>query len=96
MREEGLIKITIEDLKYIVEEEYEVLERMARFNSFCGNCYGKREVEMIDFELYLNRLNDVIFEGKCKGCSKSIARYIEIGENPMYYMKTKHIKNKKR
>ena len=50
---------------------------------------------MIDFKIILNDLNDVVFQGKCKSCNGKIARYIEIGEQRRFRMRTEIIKESK-
>ncbi|MCP3929544.1 MAG: hypothetical protein GY705_10625 [Bacteroidetes bacterium] len=86
--------ITSEDLKFIVEEEYDEIVNLAKTNSFCRNCRGNAKVEMINYSLTLNDLNDVIFQGECKSCGGNIARYIEIGEQNKYRERTETIKKK--
>lgn len=96
MRKEREISITEEDLKFIVEDEFDDIVDLARTNSFCSRCFRKKvEVEMIDYELFLNDLNDVIFQGKCKSCEGRIARYVEIGEQEKFRMRTEIIKESK-
>lgn len=95
MKKEIEIPISEDDLKFIVEDEYDEILDLAKNNSFCSNCYGKNEVEMIECTLILNDLNDLIFQGKCKSCKGRIARYVEIGEQAKFLMKTKIIKESK-
>ena len=89
------IRITEEDLKFIVRDEFDQIVDLARNNSFCSKCYGKNKIEMIDYSLVLNDLNDVIFQGKCKSCNGKIARYIEIGEQVKFQMRIEIIKESK-
>ncbi len=95
MRSKIEILISEEDLKFIVVDEYDKIVNLAKYNSFCSKCYGKKTVEMIDYKLTINELNDVIFQGKCKSCQGKIARYVEIGENPKFRIRTEIIKNSK-
>ena len=95
MREEIEIQITEDELKFIVEDEFDQIVDLARNNSFCSRCHGKNKVEMIDYELMLNDLNDVVFQGKCKSCNGKIARYVEIGEQMKFRMRTEIIKESK-
>lgn len=96
MRKEKEIPITEEDLQYIVADEFEQIVDLARYNSFCSRCFGKHPVEMVDYHLYLNYLNDVIFKGKCKSCEGDIARYVEIGEQEKFQKRTAVVKERKR
>jgi len=95
MREEIEFPISEDDLKFIVEDEFDQIVDLARNNSFCSRCHGKNKVEMIDYKLMLNDLNDVIFQGKCKSCNGKIARYVEIGEQMKFQMRTEIIKESK-
>jgi len=95
MYRDELIKINKEDLIFIVGEEYDELVFIAKFNSFCRNCMGRFEVEMVDYKIYINHLNDIVFKGKCKTCKKKLIRIIELGENSKYFMKTAYIKEKR-
>ena len=95
MREEIEIQITEDELKFIVEDEFAQIVNLARNNSFCSICHGKNKVEMIDYKLKLNNLNDVIFQGKCKSCNGRIVRYVEIGEQIKFRMRIEIIKESK-
>ena len=95
MRKETEISISEEDLKFIVEDEFEQIVNLAKYNSYCSRCYGKHKIEMIDHSLILNRLNDVIFQGKCKSCNGRIARYVETGEQEKFWMRAEIIKESK-
>lgn len=89
------ISITEEDLKFIAKEEFEQIVNLAKHNSFCSNCHGKNKVEMINYTLELNRLNDVLFRGICKHCKGKMARCVEIGEQPKFRLRTEIIREKK-
>ncbi|MEN0050084.1 MAG: hypothetical protein AAF806_23675 [Bacteroidota bacterium] len=95
MRREHEIPISEQDLKFIVRDEFEETVDLARYNSYCSTCYGKDEVEMIEYTLSLNDLNDVIFRGKCKSCNGKIVRYVEIGELAKFRMRTEIIRESK-
>jgi len=89
------LKISEEDLKFIVKDNFERIIEVAKYNSFCLNCFEKYDVEMVDYQISLNRLNDVIFEGKCKLCNEKIVRHIEIGEERELLLRTEIIRNQK-
>lgn len=77
--------ISLEDLKFIVRDEYELIVGLARHHAFCPTCIKNGEKpEMINFKLYLSELDDVTFEGTCKNCENKIARYVGIGEAPEF------------
>lgn len=92
--EKGMVKISESDLKFILEDEFEEIYDLAKNNSFCMTCVGDNEYEMNVEEIHLDRLNDVIFHGKCSNCSGRMARLVEIGEQKQYFIKTKYIKDK--
>lgn len=96
MKTEELIKITEEDLRFIVGERFAVIEDMAKHNSFCLKCIDKLDFEMTRHTIYLNELNDVIFKGYCSSCEGDLSRYIEIGEDRDLLMKTKYVKSKRK
>tara|TARA_R110002020_G_scaffold97708_6_gene233196 strand:- start:162 stop:491 length:330 start_codon:yes stop_codon:yes gene_type:complete len=47
-------------------------------NIFC-RC-GNPDKHLMDYNSYLNNLNDVILKGRCSSCMTIAARYIETGE----------------
>ncbi len=88
------IKITKENLEFITGEDFTRIENFARFNSYCGTCqknYG--EMEMVEYEIFLDESNDVLFKGKCKSCMGNMTRYIEMDKK--FWIKTQYIKDKK-
>ena len=96
MLKDELVKITEEDLRFIVGENFAIIEDTAKHNSFCPNCIDKSEFEMIRYSIYLNELNDVIFKGSCNSCEGDLNRYIEIGEDRDLLMKSKYVKSKRK
>lgn len=89
------VSITEKELRTIVDNEFDQIIELAKYNSFCSNCNGETKVEMVGYDLFLNELNDVVFRGKCKSCGKHIARYIEIGENKRFRDRAEILKRNK-
>jgi predicted DCC family thiol-disulfide oxidoreductase YuxK len=50
---------------------------------------------MVDLKVVLNEMDDLIFQGKCRYCNGKMKRYIELGENKEYHMRTQLIKESK-
>ncbi len=78
------IEISLKDLKFIVEEEFEQILAIARFNFLCRNCRDSESREMVNYKIHLTRLYDVVFTGICKSCGGKVYRYLEIGEQPTF------------
>lgn len=74
-------KITQEQLEYIVGNEWKSFRDILLTNCFCHSCDLKGNATIVNYEIYVNYLNDVIFRGHCKKCDGQIARYTETGEN---------------
>lgn len=87
------LQLTTDGLKFIAENNYEKLIKLAKYNAYCPSCYRYRCVEMVNFEIYLNNVNDVIFKGTCKTCKRKINRYVETGEHDKFYLKSQILKN---
>lgn len=47
MKEEE-IPLTEDELKFIVEDEFEQIIDLAKYNSFCSDCNRKTKVEMVE------------------------------------------------
>ncbi len=56
------------------EEDIEIA-----LNCILCDC-GVENKQLIDYESYLNNLNDVVLKGRCSSCKTIAARYIETGE----------------
>lgn len=96
MQEHVGLTITEQDLKFITADEFETIMDIAKHNSYCSKCYkAKRAIEMVDYTISLNHLNDVVFRGKCKTCQKPIVRVIEIGERMEFLLRTEMIRANK-
>lgn len=74
------LKIKKEDLKKIYSKDWNFFYKKILSNCYCGKCKGPYDATIINYEIFLNDLNDVILKGKCKTCGSKIARYMETGE----------------
>ena len=86
------IKITKEDLITIHGKDYPLFEEKIIPNCYCGKCKTPYQSIIVNYEIYLNDLNDIILEGFCAKCGNRIGRYLETGEVPEYQERIKKIK----
>lgn len=84
MSNQDQIKITKEDLIALHGEEYPIFEKKIIPNCFCAKCDTNYASTIIDYEIFLNDLNDVILEGFCAKCGSRVNRYLETGEVEKY------------
>ena len=77
------LKITQEDLQKIYGNDWEEFQQKILTNCLC-RCTPRNVTTIVDYEIFLNDLNDVLLRGKCKNCGGPVARYIETGELPEY------------
>lgn len=86
------IKIDLEDVQLIMGIEFPFFEKILS-NVYCGNCYqDSSTTTIVDYEIFLNDLNDLLLKGTCKRCGGPVARYIETGESKDKAEVAKHIK----
>ena len=71
------IKITKEDLVAIYGSDYRLFEEKIIPNCYCGSCHIST---IVNYEVYLNDLDDIILKGFCAKCGKPVNRYLETGE----------------
>lgn len=90
------IKIAEEDLKFIYGDNYEFFQSRILPNCFCGKCIrdGKHTVRIVNYEIFINDLNDIILQGFCADCGGKVGRYLETGEVKEYVLRIKKIKEK--
>jgi hypothetical protein len=50
----GDVSITEDELMLIVEDEFDQIIELAKYNSFCSNYTGKTKVEMVEYKIFLN------------------------------------------
>ena len=54
------------------------------------------EKKLVDYKVYLTKLNDIVLQGKCSGCMTIAARYIETGENEANFEVAERIRELKK
>lgn len=84
MSDEELIKITKEDLIAIHGGEYHFFEEKIVPNCFCAKCNTPYTSTIVNYEIFLNDLNDIILKGFCAKCGSKMNRYLETGEVEKY------------
>jgi hypothetical protein len=88
MKRQKNIQINQFQLKRLLNAEeqkgYALLLREGVFCPQCGNSCAKG-VEVT--EIHLNDMNDILIRGICKVCKGRVARIMEFGENPGFYVK---------
>lgn len=85
------IKISLADLKTIYGDDYKTFEEKIIHNVFCPHG-GQLTTTIVDYQAYLNELDDVILKGRCIKCGKQVARYIETGEVEKYRGRVQEIR----
>ena len=85
-------KITQEQLEYILGDEWKFFKTKILNNCLCYNCKNdKGNSTIVNYEIYINYLNDTIFKGFCKKCNNPIARYTETGEDAKMYKRINEV-----
>ena len=49
-------------------------------NFFCSECHNISTKTIINYKVYINKINDTIFRGECSNCKNLAARYLETSE----------------
>ena len=86
------IEITKEDLVAIYGKDYRLFEEKFIPNCYCHMCKTPYQSTIINYEIYLNDLNDLILQGFCAKCGSHMNRYLETGELPEYQERIKKVK----
>ena len=84
------IKIDVDDVQLIMGSDFYRFGGLVS-NVYCSTC-PEHETTIINYEIFLNDMNDIILQGKCKRCGEPVARYIETGENKNEADVAKHIR----
>lgn len=89
------IKLTETDLKTIYGPEYNFFREKILSNCFCFRCKDRGyDTTIVDYEIFLNDINDVILRGFCAACGGSVNRYLETGEVNKYLPRIKKVRQK--
>ncbi len=89
------IKITKDDLITIYGSDYRLFEKKIISNCYCGKCNSKYQSTIINYEIFLNDLNDIILEGYCARCGSPVNRYLETGDMLKFQKRINKTKEKK-
>lgn len=75
-------RINQKELEYILGNEWEFVKTKILTNCLCFKCEeNKGNSTIVNYEIYIDYLNDVLFKGFCKKCNSKITRSIETGED---------------
>lgn len=91
MTSKNQIKISQAELKTIYGDDYSMFEEKIIPNVFCphGN---ELTTTIVDYQIYINELDDVTLKGKCVKCGKPVARYLETGTVEKYKRRAQRVK----
>ncbi len=85
-------QITKTQLQTILGKNCELFAEKILPNCLCNKC--NCVVEIVDYKIFLNDLNDLILKGKCALCGARVNRYVETGEDKIAVKKIKKILKK--
>lgn len=88
------IKISSEDLKFILGNDYDFFLKKVIPNCFCGYCFDKNTVTIVNYQIYIDRFNGIVLRGFCKDCGGKVVRCLESEEVPKYLEKVIEIRKK--
>jgi hypothetical protein len=83
------IEIFMEDVELIMGNDYGKLPVFLQ-SAFCAKCSGS--VTIMNYKIYLDDRQDIIFEGICSTCKGPVSRYIETGGSPATENIARHIR----
>jgi len=81
-------ELSREQLVIIIGEDWMKFQNLLNY-CLCPTC--KKSVAIVDYKIFLNKINDIILKGECGECSTTLNRYIETGENSKYVERIKAI-----
>ena len=89
-------KLTNEDLVFIFGPEYTDFKEKIIPNCFCTVCTppANESATIVNYDIFLNDLNDVILRGSCSVCKNPVGRYVETGEVPEYAVRIGEVRGK--
>lgn len=86
----GDIEIEMEDVGLIMGEDFDELDILLN-STFCSAC-KQHVTTIVDYNIYMNKIDDIIFKGKCKACGSPVVKYIETGESKSMGEIARHIR----
>ena len=84
------IKVDIEDVEIIMGDEFAKLH-LCLETTFCGEC-RPHNTTIENYKIYLDKLDDLVFVGKCIKCKGTVVRVVETGETKDKAEIARHIK----
>jgi hypothetical protein len=94
-KQPGEIEIHMEDVEIIMGDDFKHLEQILR-TVYCLHCNKGYTSAMENYKIYLNKLDDIIFQGQCATCKNDVARYLETGETTAKAEIARHIRTIKK
>lgn len=86
------IKISRDQLKFIYGDDYDFFVNKILSNCYCGQCPdSKYDSTIVNYEIFLNNINDTFLQGFCAKCGGKVGRYLETGEVPAYAPRIKQV-----
>lgn len=86
------VEITKQNLVAIYGKDYYLFEEKIIPNCYCHTCKMPYQSTIVNYEIFLNDLNDIILKGFCAKCGNPVNRYLETGEAPEYQKRIKSIR----
>ncbi|UXE68922.1 MAG: hypothetical protein KA713_10220 [Chryseotalea sp. WA131a] len=84
------IEVDIEDVEIIMGDEFSKLH-LCLETTFCGEC-RPHNTTIENYKIYLDKLDDLVFVGKCIKCKGTVVRVVETGETKDKAEIARHIK----
>jgi len=86
------VEISKQDLQIIYGDDYSFFQSKILPNCYCGRCNTPYTSTIVDYEIYLNALDDVLLSGLCSKCGGRVNRYLETGEVDEYQQNIKKVR----
>lgn len=89
------VTLTMEELKALCGDQFLKILQVATKNVYCRTCAGGYNQEMTDYEVRVNHLGDLLFDGLCATCGSKVGRYVETGEQQEFHKKAMELRRQK-
>lgn len=77
----GEVEITRFEMQRVFEGREEGLAVLLGY-LYCANCETPGR-HIVEYRVFVNRLDDLVLRGRCSACSGPAGRYLETGEDPV-------------
>jgi hypothetical protein len=94
MNKKTEIKISQQDLKFILGENYQSFTEKIVHNVFC-TCGDTLTTTVVDYKIFVNQLDDIVLRGLCKDCRQPVTRYMQTGEVERYRQRVQKVRKEK-